>query len=1165
MRTTWAEEGLRLWVVAAHGVLCVGLVVAILWLKIPYSTVVFLAGPVLLASAHFPRRVYLAMTPPAAAAGLLAVLLRAPDLQEALVALLGLALTVAATSEVLFRLGLSHRATQEQLRQRAAVLDALHATTVGLLQGGPAQDLLESLLRRACQFLGTPHGNLFLVEGDRIRCRFALGATRWMEEEGLEVPPGRGLSGHVWQTGKPLVVNDYARWEGRIPDPRLAFVRYAAAMPVLVHGKVTGVIVVVRSETDGPFSEEETRAVERFAELASLVVQNEELYRAAREELARRQRAEADLVRQHELLRALYATAEELLSGTEFDALLAAVVHRACGLLRSNHGNLYLREGDVMRCRVGVGAARWAEEAGLCLHRGEGMVGRVWEAGHLLVVEDYAGWPGRLSFPQVDDLGPALTVPLRLGQEVMGAFFVARNRGEPPFTDEEVDAARRFGHLASLVLHQASLYRAAREELDRRTQLERALRRRQELLEALQTTSVALLEGAQLERTLDSVVRKACELLSCPHVALYLREGELLRCVVGVGALTQDAVRGRTVQKGQGIVGTVWERLAPVAVEDYATWPGRQRQSGTALDGLGPGLAVPLWRGPEYAGTLFLARDRGAAVFSPDEDDVAHRFAQAAALVLHNARLYREAQEEVARRREVEVRLRRRQKLLEALHATTQGLLAGAGAGELLRAIVQRACELLGSSHGNLYLLEDGVLRCRAGLGAMAWAGQEGLVVRPGEGMVGRVWETGEPVVVENYSQWPGRLRDPRFDSIGGAVSVPLLTGGQFVGAFSVARDLTAPAFTAEEIETVVRFGQLASLVLQNTRLVEQAQAAARSLEEQRAFYEGILNQVESEIAVFDPELRYVYVNPAAVRDPELRRWIIGRDDYACCLRKGRDPSLAARRQESLRRAIQERRVVEHEETVVTPTGEQRYYVRRACPVLDEVGRVVRVIGYGLDITDRKRAELRLAHLALHDALTGLPNRTLFLDRLQHALNRASRTSKRVAVLFVDLDRFKAVNDALGHEAGDSLLQQVAERLRSCVRSSDTLARLAGDEFTVLLEDVADIHEAQAVAERIRAALQQPFPVAGQHLTTTASVGVALSGPDTRQAADLLRQSDAAMYRAKSSGRNRVCLHEPPADSALPAASGTEEGAGAPPGTRSPAAGTSEPSRSGSG
>jgi hypothetical protein len=121
----------RPWVVAAHGAVCLGLLAAVLWLDVPYSAVVFLAGPVLLASAYFPQRVYLAMTPPAAAAGLAAVLLRAPDRQEALVAFLGLAVTVAGTSELLFRLGVSHRAAQEQLRRRAALPSSAWALSVG--------------------------------------------------------------------------------------------------------------------------------------------------------------------------------------------------------------------------------------------------------------------------------------------------------------------------------------------------------------------------------------------------------------------------------------------------------------------------------------------------------------------------------------------------------------------------------------------------------------------------------------------------------------------------------------------------------------------------------------------------------------------------------------------------------------------------------------------------------------------------------------------------------------------------------------------------------------------------------------------------------------------------------------------------------------------------
>ncbi|MDR7606065.1 MAG: GAF domain-containing protein [Armatimonadota bacterium] len=1113
------DERVRVWVVAGYAGVCAGVAVAVLRLGVPFSVVVLLAGPVLLASARFPQRVYLLLLPPAAAASLSAVLLRAPDLREALVAWGGLAVTVVVTSEALYRLVRSLRSAHEQLRRRAALLDALHTTTVGLIGGGPAEGLLENLLRRACELLETPHGNLFLVEGDRMRCRFALGATRWMQDEALEVPPGQGLAGYVWQTGRPVVVEDYTRWERRLQDPRLAFVRSAAAMPLRVHGQVTGAIVVVRSEPDRPFKREEVDVVERFAELVSLVAQNADLYRRTQEELARRRHAEADLRHKHELLRTVHATTEELLRGTDFDSLLAAIVHRATALLRSSHGNLYLREGDEMRCRVGVGAARWAQEAGVCLRRGEGMVGQVWETGQALMVDDYASWPGRLPFPQVSDLGPALTVPLRVGQEVVGAFFVARNRGEPSYSEDELDAAARFGHLASLVLNSASLYRAARDELERRSRAESELRRRHQLLEALQATSVALLGGAELQQTLDLVVRQACELLDCRHAALYLREGALLRCTVGVGILAQAATEGRTCEKGKGIVGAVWEKGAPVVVEQYPSWPGRQRRSGAAFDRLGPGLAVPLWWGTEYAGTLFLARDAGAAPFTAEEVDAAGRFAHAAALALHNAHLYQEAHEELTRRRDAEARLRRRQELLEALHDTAHGLLSGLGTGELLHAIVQRACQLLGSGHGNLYLVEDGVLRCRVGLGAMAWAGREGLQVRRGEGMVGRVWETGQPLVVEDYSRWPERLPDPRFDSLGSAVTVPLFASGHFVGAFSVARDRSAPAFTAEEIETVVRFGQLASLVLHHAQ-------ATQKVEEQRAFYEELLDHVPSDIAVLDPDFRYLYVNRSAVRDPELRRWVVGRDDFELCARVGQDRSVAEVRRHHYLQATAGRRTLEFEEEIRGRDGKARYFLRRVHPVVDREGRVVRVIGYGVNITDRKRAELRLAHLALHDALTGLPNRTLFLDRLGHALERARRTGRRVAVLFVDLDRFKLVNDTLGHDAGDRLLQQVAERLRSCLRGSDTLARLAGDEFTVLLEDVDGPDDALLVAQRVQAAFREPFHLAGQAVYTTASVGISLSGPQTQGAEDLLQQSDTAMYRAKALGRNRYQLFD---------------------------------------
>ena len=174
------------------------------------------------------------------------------------------------------------------------------------------------------------------------------------------------------------------------------------------------------------------------------------------------------------------------------------------------------------------------------------------------------------------------------------------------------------------------------------------------------------------------------------------------------------------------------------------------------------------------------------------------------------------------------------------------------------------------------------------------------------------------------------------------------------------------------------------------------------------------------------------------------------------------------------------------------------------------------------DITQRKLVEEQLLHSALHDTLTGLPNRALFLDRLQHLLRRSQRRNEfSFAVLFVDLDRFKLVNDSLGHVAGDELLVGTARRLESCLRPGDTIARLGGDEFVILLDEVGDISDATRIAERIHRELEEPFRVAGQEVFTSASIGITLSATGYSTPGDVLRDADTAMYRAKAQGRAR--------------------------------------------
>jgi diguanylate cyclase (GGDEF)-like protein/PAS domain S-box-containing protein len=202
--------------------------------------------------------------------------------------------------------------------------------------------------------------------------------------------------------------------------------------------------------------------------------------------------------------------------------------------------------------------------------------------------------------------------------------------------------------------------------------------------------------------------------------------------------------------------------------------------------------------------------------------------------------------------------------------------------------------------------------------------------------------------------------------------------------------------------------------------------------------------------------------------------------------------------------------------------GGYRWMLVRGIVLRDENGTAYRMAGSQTDISDRKLYERQLQHDALHDALTGLPNRTLFMDRLEHALARARRRPDDLfAVLFLDLDRFKVVNDSLGHLLGDRLLVEFARRMERCVRPGDTVSRLGGDEFTILLEDLASRDEAIQIAERTQAELAFPFNLGGQDVYTSASIGIALGSADYGRAEQLLRDADTAMYRAKSAGKAR--------------------------------------------
>jgi diguanylate cyclase (GGDEF)-like protein/PAS domain S-box-containing protein len=200
--------------------------------------------------------------------------------------------------------------------------------------------------------------------------------------------------------------------------------------------------------------------------------------------------------------------------------------------------------------------------------------------------------------------------------------------------------------------------------------------------------------------------------------------------------------------------------------------------------------------------------------------------------------------------------------------------------------------------------------------------------------------------------------------------------------------------------------------------------------------------------------------------------------------------------------------------------GSLYYEEKTITPLKNTKGEITHFVSTGKDVTERMEAQQRLDRLAYYDTLTGLPNRNLFRDRLRHALERAQRSTRPVAVLVLDLDNFKTINDSLGHEVGDQLLKAVAERLRESVRGEDTVARLGGDEFVLVLEGVGPAQDVAGAAQKLLDALAPPFELDGHEVFAGASIGIAMSPSDGGDADILLKNADTAMYRAKERGRN---------------------------------------------
>ena len=467
----------------------------------------------------------------------------------------------------------------------------------------------------------------------------------------------------------------------------------------------------------------------------------------------------------------------------------------------------------------------------------------------------------------------------------------------------------------------------------------------------------------------------------------------------------------------------------------------------------------------------------------------------------------------------------RRVRQLRALeHAVTRSLASTDSVGDALKAVIRAVCETEHWECGRYFQVDEAqdVLRfCES------WnmpieaverfvAGSRNVTYSRGVGLIGRAWQSGQALWVSDLS------RDARVAQttlaldagIHGAFIFPIQAEAKIVGCFA----FSGRAVREPEDQLLQAISVIGSQIGQFVQR-KQAEEVLRASEERFRSLTGLSSDMYWEQ---DDQYRFISINGTGVGqgNSNSQRFIGKKRWEQNYVNMTADDWAAHRAVLEAHEPFQDLELSRLDES-----GKKLWVSVSGEPVFDSAGAFSGYRGVGRNITERKLGEERIEHMARHDALTSLPNRMMFSEMLNITLNNARRYNRTFAVMFIDLDRFKIINDSLGHEAGDKLLQEIAARLTHTVRTSDVVARLGGDEFVILLQEQSEPKQAEAVARKILSAVVKPVFLQGQECRVTASIGICMYPSDAQDEQSLMKNADIAMYRAKEEGKNTFKLY----------------------------------------
>lgn len=783
--------------------------------------------------------------------------------------------------------------------------------------------------------------------------------------------------------------------------------------------------------------------------------------------------AVAQLRRENEYLAALRETALALMNRLNVTELLEAIISRACALIGTEHGYIYqlTSDGNHMEVSIGYGAV-FENSVGRPIKCGEGLAGRVWESGQPMALGDYSSWPHRLTaYADYSYLHALLGVPLKSGTQVVGVLGLAHVDPDRTFSSEDLTQVGQFAELASIALDNAHLYTAAQIELAERKRAEAAQRHAYEALRQSEQRYRALFE--------------------------YTSDGVSIFDLNGDTVAVNKRIADMLGYKPEELVGT--SILSTVS-------PTERRDGLNKLIALLNGQSLPI-----YERTL-IAKD-GSEV-SAEINIMLVR--DEAGKPLHIQSVVRD----ITARKRTEQRL-------QAQYAITRALAEASSLTEASPLVLEAVGNSLRWSLGIFWLMDDEAqaLRCETvwhepSLDASAFESFcRKCAWACGEGLPGRVWATNEPVWIADVTLEPNYVRAAVAAASGlhSALGFPIPLGNKVLGVI----EFLSTTIRKPNDDLLQLFAAIGSQIGQ---FVERKQ-----VEEQFRLLSSAIRSSSEAVVITDIESNngdepiVLYANDAyfrlSGRKPDE---ILGKP--SSMLRSTNiNPEVVG----SLYSGFKEIKPVRFESLSHRADGTPFWAEFSFEPIKDEEGNCIHWVAVMRDITEHKQYEQQLLYLSTHDYLTDLPNRRALEERLALVIEQA-RTGDESAMVFIDLDNFKEINDTtpLGHDAGDQALKFIAELLGRRLRDQDMLARLGGDEFAVLLEHTT-LSRAEEIARRLSASVsEEQFTVADHSFHITLSVGlVAINGQQS--ARTVLFQADTAMYIAKKQGGNRVIVYRP--------------------------------------